>query len=151
MTTIAQFNIYGQPLMLTGGGPNNSTRVLMMYIQENAFGSSTSVAGISSAMAILLGFVIMAVSIVQFMVIKKWKDRRDEDARKQTREKNCLYFTSDRLCDLDLSFDMGNFTSFKSEAEIQKVGFSLIPQDWTLANFWACYKAMILLLCSAGL
>ncbi|AUJ86697.1 carbohydrate ABC transporter permease [Enterococcus sp. CR-Ec1] len=71
MTTIAQFNIYGQPLMLTGGGPNNSTRVLMMYIQENAFGSSTSVAGISSAMAILLGFVIMAVSIVQFMVIKK--------------------------------------------------------------------------------
>jgi len=42
-----------------------------MYIQENAFGSSTSVAGISSAMAILLGFVIMAVSIVQFMVIKK--------------------------------------------------------------------------------
>ncbi|MES5413444.1 sugar ABC transporter permease [Enterococcus mundtii] len=71
MTTIAQFNIYGQPLMLTGGGPNNSTRVLMMYIQENAFGSSTSVAGISSAMAILLGFVIMAVSIVQFLVIKK--------------------------------------------------------------------------------
>lgn len=43
------------------------------------------------------------------------------------------------------------FTSFKSEAEIQKVGFSLIPQDWTLTNFWACYKAMILLLCSAGL
>ena len=73
MTTIAQFNIYGQPLMLTGGGPNNSTRVLMMYIQENAFGSSTSVAGISSAMAILLGFVIMAVSIVQFMVIKNGK------------------------------------------------------------------------------
>lgn len=71
MTTIAQFNIYGQPLMLTGGGPNNSTRVLMMYIQENAFGSSTSVAGISSAMAILLGFAIMAVSIIQFIVLRK--------------------------------------------------------------------------------
>lgn len=71
MTTIAQFNIYGQPLMLTSGGPNNSTRVLMMYIQENAFGSSTSVAGISSAMAILLGFAIMAVSIIQFVVMRK--------------------------------------------------------------------------------
>ncbi len=71
MTTIAQFNIYGQPLMLTGGGPNNSTRVLMMYIQENAFGSSTSVAGMSSAMAILLGIVIMIVSVFQFIMIKK--------------------------------------------------------------------------------
>ena len=71
MTTIAQFNIYGQPLMLTGGGPNNSTRVLMMYIQENAFGSSASVAGMSSAMAILLGIVIMIVSVFQFIMIKK--------------------------------------------------------------------------------
>lgn len=71
MTTIAQFNIYGQPLMLTGGGPNNSTRVLMMYIQENAFGSSTSVAGMSSAMAVLLGLAIMIVSIFRFISIKK--------------------------------------------------------------------------------
>ena len=65
-TIIAQFNIYGQPLMLTGGGPNNSTRVLMMYIQQNAFGSGISVAGMSSAMAVLLGVVIMLVSAVQF-------------------------------------------------------------------------------------
>lgn len=71
MTTIAQFNIYGQPLMLTGGGPNNSTRVLMMYIQENAFGSSASVAGMSSAMAVFLGLAIMIVSIFQFVSIKK--------------------------------------------------------------------------------
>ena len=65
-TIIAQFNIYGQPLMLTGGGPNNSTRVLMMYIQQNAFGSGISVAGMSSAMAVLLGVGIMLVSAVQF-------------------------------------------------------------------------------------
>lgn len=71
MTTIAQFNIYGQPLMLTGGGPNNSTRVLMMYIQQNAFGSGTSVAGISSAMAIILGLVIMCVSVIQFYAMRK--------------------------------------------------------------------------------
>lgn len=43
----------------------------MMYIQENAFGSSTSVAGMSSAMAILLGIVIMIVSVFQFIMIKK--------------------------------------------------------------------------------
>lgn len=71
MTTIAQFNIYGQPLMLTTGGPNNSTRVLMMYIQQNAFGSGISAAGMSSAMAVLLGLVIMAVSVFQFQLSRK--------------------------------------------------------------------------------
>lgn len=70
-TTIAQFNIYGQPLMLTNGGPNNSTRVLMMYIQENAFGSGVSAAGMASAMAVLLGIFIMAVSVVQFVISKR--------------------------------------------------------------------------------
>ena len=33
LTTVAQFNIYGQPLMLTAGGPNNSTNVLLMAIR----------------------------------------------------------------------------------------------------------------------
>ncbi|ERL63731.1 carbohydrate ABC transporter permease [Schleiferilactobacillus shenzhenensis] len=70
-TTIAQFNVYGQPLMLTGGGPNNSTRVLLMYIQNNTFGQGTSAAGVSSAMAILLGLVIMAVSLVQFRLLRQ--------------------------------------------------------------------------------
>ena len=57
--------------MLTQGGPNNSTRVLMMYIQENAFGSSDSYAGISSAMAILLGLAIMVVSVIQFVIMRR--------------------------------------------------------------------------------
>lgn len=70
-TIIAQFNVYGQPLMLTGGGPNNSTRVLMMYIQQNAFGKGVSTAGMSSAMAVLLGVVIMLVSAVQFVLNRR--------------------------------------------------------------------------------
>lgn len=70
MTTIAQFNVYGQPLMLTAGGPNNSTRVLLMYIQQNAFGSGQSIAGIASAMAVILGVCIMAVSAVQFKFLR---------------------------------------------------------------------------------
>ncbi len=69
-TTIAQFNVYGQPLMLTGGGPNNSTRVLMMDIQNNVFGTGVAQAGVSSAMAFLLGLVIMAVSAVQFFLLR---------------------------------------------------------------------------------
>lgn len=71
VTTIGHFNVYGQPLMLTRGGPNNSTRVLLMYIQENAFGSGQSIAGIASAMAIILGIFIMLVSAIQFKLLKK--------------------------------------------------------------------------------
>lgn len=71
MTTISQFNIYGQPLMLTGGGPNNSTRVLMMYIQQNAFGTGISTAGMSAAMAVLLGLIIMVFSSIQFVMNRK--------------------------------------------------------------------------------
>lgn len=70
MTTISQFNVYGQPLMLCGGGPNDSTRVMLMYIQQNAFGSGQSIAGIASAMAVILGLCIMAVSALQFKLLK---------------------------------------------------------------------------------
>lgn len=69
ITTIAQFNIYGQPLMFSKGGPNNSTRVLMMYIRELAFGSGDSIAGLASAMAVILGMCIMAVSVVQYKLM----------------------------------------------------------------------------------
>lgn len=71
MTTIAQFNVYGQPLMLTNGGPDNSTRVLMMYIQQNAFGSGVSTAGMSAAMAVLLGIIIMIFSGIQFLLNRR--------------------------------------------------------------------------------
>ncbi|WP_207942246.1 multiple sugar transport system permease [Enterococcus sp. DIV2402] len=70
VTTIAQFNVYGQPLMLTGGGPSDGTRVLLMYIQQNAFGSGQSIAGIASAMAIVLGICIMIVSAIQFKFLR---------------------------------------------------------------------------------
>lgn len=71
MTTIAQFNVYGQPLMLTAGGPNNSTRVLLMNIQQTAFGSGQSIAGIASAMAVILGLCIMLISALQFRILTR--------------------------------------------------------------------------------
>ena len=71
LTTIAQFNIIGQPMMMTGGGPVGSTTVLLMYINENAFGhASPSIAGIASAMAVILGLCIMAASAIQFRVLR---------------------------------------------------------------------------------
>lgn len=70
ISVISQFNIYGQPLMLTGGGPQESTNVLLMYIRNLAFGTGSPIAGMSSAMAICLGIVIGTVSLVQIKMLR---------------------------------------------------------------------------------
>ncbi len=70
ISIIQQFNIYGQPLMLTGGGPNETTFVLLMYIRNLAFGTGNSIAGVSTAMSMVLGLVICIVSIFQLILLR---------------------------------------------------------------------------------
>ncbi|GKU23713.1 carbohydrate ABC transporter permease [Clostridium folliculivorans] len=70
MTTIAQLNIYGQPLMFSKGGPAGSTSVLLMYIRQTAFGTGESIAGIASAMAVMLGLCIVFVASLQFYFLR---------------------------------------------------------------------------------
>lgn len=71
MTTAGAFNVFGQPLMMTGGGPQQSTYVLMMYIRQLAFGHGESIAGMASAMAVLLGAVILIASALQYYVMHR--------------------------------------------------------------------------------
>jgi multiple sugar transport system permease protein len=74
VSIIAQFNIYGQPLIITAGGPNESTYVLLMYIRNLAFGTGNSVAGMASAMAACLGLIIGIISIGQLILLRKRSD-----------------------------------------------------------------------------
>lgn len=69
LTTVASFNVFGQPMMLTKGGPNSSTKVLMMNIRDLAFGTGASIAGMAAAMSMLLGVVLTLISAVQFSVM----------------------------------------------------------------------------------
>lgn len=71
MTTAGAFNVFGQPLMMTDGGPRQSTHVLMMYIRQLAFGNGESIAGMASAMAVLLGLVILVISALQYFVMNR--------------------------------------------------------------------------------
>lgn len=71
MSTAGAFNVFAQPLMMTNGGPKQSTHVLMMYIRTLAFGSGESIAGMASAMAVLLGLIILVVSAMQYYVMNK--------------------------------------------------------------------------------
>lgn len=68
MSVVAQFNVYGQPLMLTGFNNNEANAVLLMYIQENAV--KKQVAGMSAAMSVILGLFIMAVSYLQMRIMR---------------------------------------------------------------------------------
>lgn len=74
VSIVAQFNIYGQPLMLTGGGPSESTFVLLMYIRNLAFGTGKSVAGMASAMSTCLGLIIGVVSVVQLVMMRRQEE-----------------------------------------------------------------------------
>ncbi|MCM3789558.1 sugar ABC transporter permease [Domibacillus indicus] len=71
MTTAGAFNVFGQPLMMTDGGPHQSTAVLMMYIRQLAFGHGESIAGMASAMAVLLGLVILVISALQYFIMNR--------------------------------------------------------------------------------
>ena len=68
MAMVAQFNIYGQPLILTGFGNQEANAVLLMYVYENAV--KKQVAGMSAAMALILGVCIMAVSFAQMRMMR---------------------------------------------------------------------------------
>ena len=67
-TLIAQFNVYGQPNLLTGYDYNGATAVLLMYIRDAAF--TQQIAGIASAMALILGVTIMCVSFFQIRMMR---------------------------------------------------------------------------------
>jgi multiple sugar transport system permease protein len=68
MAVVAQFNIYGQPLILTGFLNQEANAVLLMYIYENAV--KKQAAGMSASMALILGVCIMVVSFVQIRIMR---------------------------------------------------------------------------------
>lgn len=68
-TVVAQFNIYGQPDILVGFSNGEANAVLLQYIYENSV--KKQAAGMSSAMAIILGLCIMVVSFIQMRLMVK--------------------------------------------------------------------------------
>ncbi len=74
MTMIASFNIYGQPQMLTGGGPVENgeftTMVLMMRIRGIGMGANSN-PGVASAMSVCMGLIMIVLSLIQNKLTKK--------------------------------------------------------------------------------
>lgn len=68
-TIIASFNVYGQPRLMTAGGPGQSTKPLIMVINNTIMNQNNM--GVGNAMAILMGLIIMAVSLAQYFMTKE--------------------------------------------------------------------------------
>lgn len=73
-TTIGMMNFYGQVYMLGAYQIDESVKKTVIYVIQNLItGTNFEVYGMVSAMAILLGFFIAAISITQLIVTKERK------------------------------------------------------------------------------
>jgi multiple sugar transport system permease protein len=70
ITVIGAFQIYESIIVLTKGGPGDSTRSIVMYIAEKAFGDFDL--GYASAISMTLFAIILLVTILQFRIRKAW-------------------------------------------------------------------------------
>lgn len=70
ITTIGAMKVFGQVYVMTGGGPGESTKVLVYYIWETAF--KLFDIGYASAIAFVLFFILLAFTILSWVVRKRW-------------------------------------------------------------------------------
>lgn len=70
MTIITSFQVFAQPMVLTGGGPANSTSTMVMFLYREGFQFYNL--GYSSAVALILFIMIMIVTGVGFLLQRRW-------------------------------------------------------------------------------
>lgn len=70
ITVIGAFQIYESIIVLTGGGPGDSSRSIVMYIAEQAFQQQRM--GYASAIAMTLFLLILGATALQFRFRRKW-------------------------------------------------------------------------------
>jgi multiple sugar transport system permease protein len=66
---VMHFQVFGQALLMTRGGPANSTRVLVQYVYESSFRDWR--VGYASAAAMVLFTVLITVSLLQFRILRQ--------------------------------------------------------------------------------
>lgn len=71
-TIIASFNLYGQPQLITKGGPSQSTKSLIMVIQQTIFDGNNL--GMGTAMALVMGVIVMIFALLQNFLTREKKE-----------------------------------------------------------------------------
>lgn len=71
-TIIASFNVYGQPQLITKGGPSQSTKSLIMVIQQTIFDGNNL--GMGTTMALVMGIIVMIFAMLQNLLTREKKE-----------------------------------------------------------------------------
>ncbi|ONI42293.1 hypothetical protein AN640_01260 [Candidatus Epulonipiscium fishelsonii] len=75
-TIINSFQVFEQAQILTDGGPKGATSTIVLTIYENAFEAFQP--GYASAQAVVLFLILLSITILQFIVQKRWVYKIDE-------------------------------------------------------------------------
>ncbi|GAB3918075.1 sugar ABC transporter permease [Microlunatus endophyticus] len=67
---IGTFQLFNEPFIFTGGGPNNATQTVMLRIYNYAFVNSDY--GAATALSVLLAFALCLLSVAYYFATKKW-------------------------------------------------------------------------------
>jgi multiple sugar transport system permease protein len=70
MGFIGSFQVFTQAYVMTNGGPVNSTLFYVLYLYQNAFRFFKM--GYASAMAWVLFFIVLALTLIQFRLAGRW-------------------------------------------------------------------------------
>ncbi|GAA5145872.1 sugar ABC transporter permease [Microbacterium pseudoresistens] len=70
ITFIGAFQIFDPIQIITRGGPQNSTKTIVMYLYEKGFQAFDM--GYAAAVALLVFVIVMAVTLLQFLGRRKW-------------------------------------------------------------------------------
>ncbi len=69
---IAHMQIFGQPLLMTDGGPGNESKSVILYLYQTAW--SFFRMGYASAMAVALAVIMIVVTLIQFRFLRTQAD-----------------------------------------------------------------------------
>ena len=61
---VSSFQLFGQPYVITAGGPLRTTQSVIMYITEVGFGNFQFSAAM--AMSVVFGLLLLGISALQF-------------------------------------------------------------------------------------
>lgn len=75
ITTISSFQVFDLIYLMTQGGPNNSTNVLVYWLYKNAFELFNI--GKASAIAYVLFVFILVLTLIQWKLKKNWVENED--------------------------------------------------------------------------
>lgn len=76
-TVLASFQLFGQSLVITNGGPTRSTQSVIQYITEEAFGNNQQSS--AAAMAFVFGLLMLVFTAFQFRIMAR--DLRSSEGR----------------------------------------------------------------------